>query len=647
MPAVPAAEVRRVLRWSLLGVLLLAVAVAVWTLVVLLGVRSDLTHARAALADARSTGDLGRAAPELATAEADLERASRRLGSPAPALAAEVPVLGRPVRAVQRTSVAALAVVRSTRLVLAAAQPQRPLVTAGGLDLGGLRHLGDVLDQAASDVRGPVTALAEQETGLVPGVVRRPVQDAQRQLAPLPDSFARTAAAVRGLAAVTGGDRPHSLLVVLENNAELRGSGGVVTVFAQAKAANGRVRVGRFRDVEDVSDAARTAQRVAAPGDYTGLWGRFLANSTLWKNVNMTPDLPTASLVLSRIAERSLGERPDAVVWLDVRTIADVLGATGPAVLADGSRLTADNAVTRLLSTAYATVPDTAEGQRRRRAALRGAADAVLQRLLGRGSAPSPAALGLALAGAARGRHLALWSATPGEQADLLRAGLAGAVAAPPGGDLASFVVQNLGGGDRDGNKLDYYARREMAVTARVGRTGALVEQRVTLHNNAPARGLPAYVAGRGTPGTSNSLVTFAVPSGAQLQEFSREGRAIGAVPQPEGDHQVLQDVVSLPPGTSGSWRLRYRLPLRDGAYALRVVPQPLATDADLQLQVRPERGLVLDGPDPGTGAPSAPPRQHGPLAEGQLVRVVAHRPGVLRRVAGAISRFWTEPVQL
>jgi len=62
---------------------------------------------------------------------------------------------------------------------------------------------------------------------------------------------------------------------------------------------------------------------------------------------------------------------------------------------------------------------------------------------------------------------------------------------------------------------------------------------------------------------------------------------------------------------------------------------------------VRPERGLVLDGPDPGTGAPSAPPRQHGPLAEGQLVRVVAHRPGVLRRVAGAISRFWTEPVQL
>lgn len=616
---------------------------AAWTAVALLSVRDDLEQAREVLASARQADDVSTARPALVEAEDRLDRASSRLHAPGPALIGVLPLVGRPVRGVERAATAGLEVVRGTRAVLDLADPAGAgIVGDGRVDVRALRALSDALDEAARRSRGPVEDLLAAETGAVPGLVAGPLRSAQAELAPLPQAFARAGRAVRALSGVLGADEPRQLLLVLENNAELRGTGGIVTVYAEAVAVDGKVDVGPFRDVKDVADDADEAQRVEAPEDYRRLWGPFLADTTLWKNTNMSPDVPTSSAVLANVAATAIGRRPTAVLWLDVPAIAAILEATGPAELADGTVLTADNAVRTLLSDAYRTAPDDLRGQAQRRAQLRGVADAVLDRVVGGSGRTSASSLGLALAGSAKGRHLKLWSAEADEQADLVAGGLAGEVAAGTG-DLTSFVVQNFGGGGGEGNKLDYYARRQTTVTVELGLEQAVVRQEVALRSTVPRAGLPRYVAGFETPGILNSYVTLALPRGAALLEFSREGRAVRTELLPEGDHQVVTDSAALAPGTTATWVLRYTVPVRDGRYQLTAVPQPLAVDSGLRVEVVPHPGLELHG----SRTPLEDGRyvRSGPFADRLDLDLTAVRPGLLARTLDSVRRFWSDPL--
>lgn len=642
-PNRPSRRAVGLVRRGVLAAAALLCLCAVWTAIALLSVRDDLEQAREVLAGAREADDVATARPGLVEAEDRLDRASSRLRAPGPALIGVLPLVGRPVRGVERAATAGLEVVRGTRAVLDIADPGGARILGEGrVDVTALRALSEALDEAARRSRGPVEDLVAAETGAMPGSVADPLRAAQDELAPLPRAFDRAARAVRALSGVLGADEPRQLLLVLENNAELRGTGGIVTVYAEAVADGGRVDVGPFRDVKDVAADADDARRVDAPADYRRLWGQFLADTTLWKNTNMSPDVPTSSAVLAGVADAAIGRRPTAVVWLDVPAIAAVLEATGPAELEDGTVLTADNAVRTLLSDAYRTAPDDLRGQAQRRAQLRGVADAVLDRIVGGAGATSASALGLALAESAAGRHLKLWSAEADEQADLVAGGLAGEVAAGDG-DLTSFVVQNFGGGGGEGNKLDYYARRQTSVTVELGLEQAVVRQEVALRSTVPRTGLPRYVAGFETPGVLNSYVTLALPRGAALLEFSREGRAVKTELLPEGDHQVVTDSAALAPGTTATWVLRYVIPVSDGRYRLVAVPQPLAVDSGLRLEVVPHPGLELHG----SPTPLVDGRylRSGPYSSRVDLDLTAVRPGLLTRTLDSVRRFWSRPL--
>ena len=133
--------------------------------------------------------------------------------------------------------------------------------------------------------------------------------------------------------------------------------------------------------------------------------------------------------------------------------------------------------------------------------------------------------------------------------------------------------------------------------------------------------------------------MTLAVPRDVEVVRFERDGRAVPTSLLDEGDHKVLTDAVVLSPGTTATWRLRYRLPLEDGAYHLKVVPQPLAVDAGSAVTVRAADGLRL--------APRGPVRRSGPLDATVEVDVRAVRPSLVQRVSAAVGRFWREPVRL
>ena len=617
------------LRWAALGVLALLAVVAAWTAVALVQARADLRDARGLLREVRDVDEAAQAGPLLARAEERLSDAEEGLRAPGPAVAARLPLAGRTVVAVREAAAAGAAVTAGAREVLDAV-PDDVLV-AGRVDLDGLAAVEAALRSAADRARRPVARLDAARTGLTPSVVADGVREARARLRDVPAALERAADGLAALDGVLGGDGDRRLLVVLQNNAELRATGGLVSVFAGATARDGALRVDGFQAVSEVADALPQVRQVPAPPDYRRLFEPFRAGTTLWKNVNMAADVPTSSAVLAEVAQASLSRRPDVVVWVDVPAIAALLRATGPVDLPDGSELTAGNAVRRLLSEAYAQADD----QQERQQELRAAGDAVLGRLLSSGSPTSATALARALGPAVAGRHVALWSAQATEQALLERARLAGAVRAD-GGDVAALAVHNLGDGRGFGNKLDFYSRRQATVRVEVGRDEALVEHELALRNTAPASGLPVYVAGKVRPGVANSFVTLALPADAEVEAFARDGRRLRADLQPLADHAVLTDVVTLAPGATATWRLRYRLPLEDGRYRGRMVPQPLAVDGGLRLDVVPADGLHLRD---GVVALS------GPYDEVVHVDVVAERPAWWRRAAQAVRGFWSEPV--
>ncbi len=255
-----------------------------------------------------------------------------------------------------------------------------------------------------------------------------------------------------------------------------------------------------------------------------------------------------------------------------------------------------------------------------------------------------PAALVQRLTDAVAGRHLTLWSADPAEQAALVAGGAAGAVQTDDG-DLSMVTVHNLGGpghlqggGPGEGNKLDYYVRRQMALTAVLGQDGtAEVTQRLELTNTAP-EGLGIYVAGFTAPGRITELVSMYVDRDAELLSLTKDGQAetgsvLGAT--------VIGAVSELDRGESAVWELRYRVPLDVRSYRLRVVPQPLARDATLQLLVTGAPGVEVEAHDRGRWNPGGV-SFNGRLTDVQdaIVRVAQRPAGLSERIRG----FWTSP---
>lgn len=622
---------------------MLVLVVLGWSSLALLSARTDLREAETALTALRAgADDPEQVSRALAGVEQRLARAHDRLRAPGPRLLGAVPVLGQVVDGPRVVAAAGEAVAGAGRATLEATA-SAPLFEAGTVSLAQLAEVREALAAAARRTRDPVSELMSVRTGLVPEVTTG-VRRAQQALGRAPSSFAGAAEGLSALDGVLGGSGDRSVLIVLMNNTEQRGGGGVATVFAQGTANNGRLELEAFADVFDVADPPETARQVPAPADYSQLWGPFLADTTLWRNALMSPHLPASLQVLAGASRASTDAPTDVVVALDVRAIAAVLRATGPAELPDGSPLTAENAVQELLLDAYTRFPDDATGQGERRRVLRAAADVVVERLLG-GAGPTTS-LAAALSGAAHGRHLAVWSARPEEQTGLEGAGLAGQVLAE-GGDLVQVATQNFGQSSTEGNKLDYFARRfhRVRVDVRAGR--ADVEQIFTLRNGAPPTGLPGYVLGYSRPGELTSLVTLAVPESAQISSFSRDGTMLAFDPARQTDHVVLRDLARLPPGASATWQVRYSLPLEDDHYRLAVVPQALAFDADLDLTVRSTNGAVLRAVSPGSLVKDGAVTLNGPLDGVEKFAVHIEQAPFLRRARDAVRRFWTEPVQL
>lgn len=633
--------VRRLLL-GLTALALMGLAVLGVAAVTAVQAAADVEQARVRLAPARLEGV---SAVQRATAVDEaiglLERAQRRLSAPQVDLAAALPVVGRSWVAERRVVDASRATLDALQLALQRAPDVRG--RNGEFVLPALVDLSVQLTAAGSRASRALDELRGTPTELTPNKIRRAVSEANVALSPLVQglSDAGRGAAVAG--GLLGADGPRRLLVALENNAELRGTGGYVSTFATGVLRDGALELEPFRDVEEVSEPPSRARSVDAPVEFVEDYGPFLADTTLWRNWNMSPDVPASASVGARVAGELLGATPDVVLLLDVPALTAVVRLAGDeVVLGQDTVISPDELTEALLVDSYARAGTSTADQRARRAQLRSAATTAIRQLLADDLPPVDAAR--TLAELAAGRHLALWSAREEEQVALTSLGVSGAVD-PAGDDLALVSLNNFGA-----NKLDYYAERAVTVDVTLQRDAAQVVQTLRLSNQAPA-GLVPYVAGLRKPGTLLERVELSVSAQAAVRALTVDGAPARRELRRGRERTRVATYVEVPRGEEVRVELRYDVPVVNGSYRLRLLPQPLVQDAQLVLRVRPGAGEQLgrvEGADHSGGVVddvSAWSRDR--LLQVELVARDGAEPRRWDRIRQQVKDFWNSPVRL
>ena len=505
--------------------------------------------------------------------------AARTLTSdPVWSLLARVPVAGRSLRTGAGLARAVDEVARDALPALDRA--------SGTLSLRSIRPAGDTiaLDRFAAarqpleQVRDSVTR-TERRVRSLPGWLVLPViADARRdlldQLASLRAATTSAADAAALVPPMLGRDGPRRYLVAFLNNAEMRGSGGMLGAYGILVADRGRLRM---REVETNDDLRSARPPVVDLGpEYAARYDRF-STTTFWQNANMSPHFPHAARIWLALWQDNRRERLDGVIAVDPVAMSRILSVTGPATLPGGEQVTAENVVRLTESEVYLRFPRSEDNAARGEYFV-SIAEAIYGRFVS-GSGATTAML-TALGDAASSRHLQVASAHAAEQSVIERSSVGGVL--PPATDVPFLLVttQNAGG-----NKLDYYIRRSV----RYERDGRTTTVEVRLTNEAPP-GLPRYVAGRHDlaktagvrpPGEQHVYLSLFAGGRALLLDATLDGKPLHVESERERGHPVYSTFLDVGPGVPRVVRFRLR---DEGDGQVQVIQQPVVVPDTLSI---------------------------------------------------------------
>jgi hypothetical protein len=529
-------------------VALVAIALAVLAGVTVLEARSSIT-------DALQSTHLGLHAAERGQqqlARAEFARAEQRFAAAesdlSPAVASEiVPVVSQQVRAVRAAS--------AIGHMLAAAA----YTTAERANVGSLRIRFGVFPIAALEAFGPsfradvstlATAIGETAPFRSPWLVSPLKAKLNSEMAKLYQARrdAETGVlAVRAVPSILGSNGLRRYLVMFENPAESRASGGVVGDYALVEAFHGKLSLVHVGSVAGLNRSGPSTKHLIGPADYIARYSQFQPQYT-WENIPMSPDFPSVGEVAANLFPQSGGVPVNGVISIDPVAIAGLLAATGPVSepqwpIPVGS----GNAVVLL---AHDEFLHFGADNSARIAFVQDLIKTVWHELVTRHLPPLPT-LANDLLPALRGGHLLLYSTDPSLEAFFKRVNVAGAMP-PVNGDFIAVTTDNA-----VGNKLDWYLRRTIDYRAVLNRRTDRITSTltVTLHNLSPSSGLPPIVldpapGATAKPGEEELYLSVYTPWTSTSASWN--GQPLVMTDQSELGRLVYSAFVRIPPGATG-----------------------------------------------------------------------------------------------
>lgn len=220
----------------------------------------------------------------------------------------------------------------------------------GRIDVARLQDLRVTVGEVDGSLEEARAAVSRIDRGALIDQVSEGVSafgDALDQLVPLVTT-ARDVLSV--LPSMLGADHPQHYLVMVQNNAESRGTGGNPAALVYLTVTDGVVSITQQASSSDF-DNGRAQPVLALNPESEALYGDKIGR--YMQDVTTTADFSeSAALIRAFWAER-FGTPVDAVVSIDPIALSYIIGATRPIPLPNGETLTEQNTARILLSDVY------------------------------------------------------------------------------------------------------------------------------------------------------------------------------------------------------------------------------------------------------------------------------------------------------
>ena len=623
----PKARPKRKIALVLLGAVLVIASLSTF---VVIPVAQDLRAAQRLLSRSRNLE-----VETLRPARQRLAHARGRLHSPAAALLRLLPVARQNIDALRAVAGSGLEVV-DAGIVLATAlrrAEQQGLTRPGRIRIAALRELQEPVN-GQSDALGHLERALRSHRG---GWLLPPLWDRVDVLLSQSEDLSEAAEAAAGVVDIApgllGSDGPREYLVLLLNNTELRGAGGILSGIGSLTIDQGRIELGDFSHYKDLADPP-PYRRVPSPPDFKAHFATYHADTTRWVTTSSSPDVPDVALVARRLYALSVGPVVDGAIVVDPRGLTALMPRRARIRVPTTNRvLRRDDVSDYVYSDAYSQLGG-AEDRRRESLIVVGQAafSSILESQLDASSLTEDAAA------AAAGGHLRVVSFDPRERRVLESAAITGNLGAPSG-DAAMATVQNLGG-----NKLDFYSRRSLSHACRIDPGGPTTCQTAVDIKNRTPLGLTRYEFQYFPYGLFKNFVEVYVPAEARLEAVRLGGRPIEFITYKEDGYKSVGVYLEIPRSDTARMTVRYTLPEQKSGYSLEVRPQPLTEDGEIELRLATPPDWQLTGPD---GARIESGRL---VYRGRFDRALTLEAGPSNRTGLSslwleLSRFWNEPL--
>lgn len=267
-------------------------------------------------------------------------------------------------------------------------------------------------------------------------------------------------------------------LVLFQNNAELRPSGGFIGAYALVSVENGQLLSYKINDIYTADGQLRG--RVSPPDEILHFLGQ---PNWFMRDSNFSPDFALSAKRAAWFLEKSTGQKVDGVIGLDMYFVQKLLASFGPVELADfNDTVTAENFFDKA---EYQAEIDFFPGSTKKKDYLTAVGQAILEKVLA-GTKADPSKAFLALYESLNERHLQIYLNNPPAQEALSRQVWTGDLKFT-GDNYLGLAEANFGA-----NKANYFVKREIFLQEDVAKTGE-VDTTVTINyqNTSPGEAWP------------------------------------------------------------------------------------------------------------------------------------------------------------
>jgi hypothetical protein len=398
-----------------------------------------------------------------------------------------------------------------------------------------VRRAADSIDQAAqrlSDTR--------PEDLLFP--FNDLVGDLQTQVNRARSAATAAATSFELLPDMLGEEQPRTYLLIIQNPAELRSTGGLPGSLAILNAVDGKVTMGWQGSAADLGGFPSPVVKLS--GDTLRQYGPSLAVDP--RDSNFTPDFPEAAQIIRTMVERKQHVKIDGVISVDPIALAGLMRGTGAVTVANGVVLNSGNVVPALLNQTYQLLDDPDAQNTFFETVARKIFDSVMS---GQGD-QQLAIKGLATAA---GEHRVLiWSAREDEEAKLADTAVSGELTGDSGKQPQIGMYLN----DSTAGKMDYYLQYRSSAAAVDCRRDDAQDIRATLAltSTMPTdfRSLSEWILGSGQfspQGTIAFNLRIYAPYGGEITGLEIDNKNHSVTADKHMGRQVALVPITLSPG--------------------------------------------------------------------------------------------------